>query len=96
MILLTGAAGFIGSNVLGALNARGRDDVIVVDDLADGTKCGNLSSRGFADYLDAEELRRWLAIDPARPGFDRHYWSIVRRLPRRAADPVKRQVRHDD
>ena len=68
MILLTGAAGFIGSNVLGALNARGRDDVIVVDDLADGTKCGNLSSRGFADYLDAEELLASLDRLPALAG----------------------------
>mgnify|MGYP006277570021 CR=1 FL=1 len=56
MILLTGAAGFIGSNILAALNARGRDDVIAVDDLTDGVKCANLSGRAFADYLDAEEL----------------------------------------
>ena len=56
MILLTGAAGFIGSNILAALNARGRDDVLVVDDLADGTKCANLSGRSFADYMDADEL----------------------------------------
>lgn len=56
MILLTGAAGFIGSNILASLNARGRDDVIVVDDLTDGAKCANLSGRGFADYLDADDL----------------------------------------
>ena len=56
MILLTGAAGFIGSNILAALNARGRDDVIVVDDLTDGAKCANLSGRGFADYLAPDEL----------------------------------------
>lgn len=56
MILLTGAAGFIGSNILGALNARGRDDVIAVDDLSDGAKCANLAGRSFADYLDADDL----------------------------------------
>jgi len=56
MILLTGAAGFIGSNILAALNARVRDDVIAVDDLTDGAKCANLAGRGFADYLDAGEL----------------------------------------
>jgi ADP-L-glycero-D-manno-heptose 6-epimerase len=56
MILLTGAAGFIGSNILAALNARGRDDVIVVDDLTDGAKCANLAGRGFTDYLDADDL----------------------------------------
>jgi len=56
MILLTGGAGFIGANVLGALNDAGRDDVIVVDDLRDGGKCANLSGRGFADYLDVADL----------------------------------------
>lgn len=56
MILLTGAAGFIGSNILKSLNDSGRDDVIVVDDLSDGTKCGNLAGLQFADYLDAAEL----------------------------------------
>jgi len=56
MILLTGAAGFIGSNILSALNARGRDDVIAVDDLSDGAKCANLAGRSFADYLDADDL----------------------------------------
>lgn len=56
MILLTGGAGFIGSNILAAINAAGRDDVIVVDDLSDGSKCRNLSGRSFADYLDVQEL----------------------------------------
>ncbi len=56
MILLTGGAGFIGSNILAACNARGRDDVIVVDDLRDGAKCANLAGRAFADYLDVDEL----------------------------------------
>jgi len=56
MILLTGAAGFIGSNILATLNARGRDDVILVDDLTDGGKCASLAGRGFADYVDADDL----------------------------------------
>jgi len=56
MILLTGGAGFIGSNILAALNDRGHDDIIVVDDLTDGSKCRNLAGRGFADYLDVAEL----------------------------------------
>jgi len=56
MILLTGAAGFIGSNILAALNARGHTDVLAVDDLTEGTKCANLAGKSFADYLDGDEL----------------------------------------
>jgi ADP-L-glycero-D-manno-heptose 6-epimerase len=63
MILLTGAAGFIGSNILAALNARGCDDVIVVEDLTDGTKCANLSGKSFADYLDVSELAEAMTYD---------------------------------
>lgn len=57
MLLVTGAAGFIGSNVLSALNARGIDDIIAVDDLSDGRKCLNLAGKKFADYRDYRELR---------------------------------------
>lgn len=56
MILLTGAAGFIGSNILKALNAEGRDDIICVDDLTDGAKCKNLADKKFAHYYDWREL----------------------------------------
>ena len=49
MILLTGAAGFIGSNILAALNARGQTDILAVDDLTEGVKCANLAGKSFAD-----------------------------------------------
>jgi ADP-L-glycero-D-manno-heptose 6-epimerase len=65
MILLTGGAGFIGSNILRALNESGRTDVIVADDLTDGTKCANLTGRAFADYIDAGDLDSRL---PTLPG----------------------------
>lgn len=58
MILLTGAAGFIGSNVLKALNAQGRDDIICVDDLTDGRKMQNLAERKFFYYCDYRDLDR--------------------------------------
>jgi len=38
MIVVTGGAGMIGSNIVAALNARGRSDILVVDDLTDGHK----------------------------------------------------------
>lgn len=57
MILLTGGAGFIGSAVLWALNSRGRDDIIVVDNLADSQKWRNLVKRSYADYLHRDALR---------------------------------------
>lgn len=61
-ILLTGAAGFIGSNILRALGQSGYD-VIAVDDLTDGRKCANLVDGGFADYLDVHELAPEIAAD---------------------------------
>ena len=52
-IVVTGAAGFIGSNIVKALNARGIDDIIAVDDLTQGDKFRNLASLRIADYVDA-------------------------------------------
>ncbi|MBT2771756.1 ADP-glyceromanno-heptose 6-epimerase [Halomonas sp. ISL-60] len=56
MIVVTGGAGFIGANLVKALNARGRNDVMVVDDLRDGTKFVNLADCTLADYLDKDDF----------------------------------------
>ncbi|MGO2391233.1 MAG: ADP-glyceromanno-heptose 6-epimerase [Halomonas sp.] len=56
MIVITGGAGFIGANLVKALNARGRNDVMVVDDLRDGTKFVNLADCTLADYLDKDDF----------------------------------------
>jgi ADP-L-glycero-D-manno-heptose 6-epimerase len=53
-IVVTGAAGFIGSNIVKGLNARGIDDIIAVDDLTDGEKFSNLADLQIADYIDAD------------------------------------------
>jgi len=52
LIVVTGAAGFIGSNLVRALNARGRTDLLLVDDLTNGHKFANLVDCDFADYMD--------------------------------------------
>jgi ADP-L-glycero-D-manno-heptose 6-epimerase len=53
-VVVTGAAGFIGSNLARALNDRGVDDVIAVDSLVNGDKFRNLVDLSLADYIDAD------------------------------------------
>lgn len=59
-ILLTGAAGFIGSYLLGYLNAKGYTDIIIADDFSDEDKWFNFDSKQFAEKIEREELFEWL------------------------------------
>ncbi|HTS23861.1 MAG TPA: ADP-glyceromanno-heptose 6-epimerase [Casimicrobiaceae bacterium] len=54
--VVTGAAGFIGSSLVKALNARGEKEIIAVDDLTNGEKFRNLADCEIADYLDRDEF----------------------------------------
>ncbi|MBL4783659.1 MAG: ADP-glyceromanno-heptose 6-epimerase [Porticoccaceae bacterium] len=56
MIIVTGGAGFIGSNIVHGLNARGVNDILVVDDLTDGTKFKNIVDARIADYMDKDDF----------------------------------------
>ncbi|MGY4311373.1 ADP-glyceromanno-heptose 6-epimerase [Bradyrhizobium sp. JR3.5] len=60
MFLVTGGAGFIGSNVVAALNDAGRSDVAVCDILGDDGKWRNLAKRQIADFVPPAELMAWL------------------------------------
>ncbi|MBL8583345.1 MAG: NAD-dependent epimerase/dehydratase family protein, partial [Rhizobiaceae bacterium] len=65
MIVVTGGAGMIGSNIVAALNAQGRTDIVVVDDLTDGQKFRNLSDLSITDYLDKDEFLALVKADAA-------------------------------
>ena len=60
MLLVTGGAGFIGSNVVAALNDAGRADVVVCDALGHDGKWRNLAKRQLADIVPPAELPDWL------------------------------------
>lgn len=55
-VVVTGAAGMVGSNIVHGLNAMGIDEVIAVDDLTDGMKYRNLLGATLADYFDRSEF----------------------------------------
>jgi ADP-L-glycero-D-manno-heptose 6-epimerase len=55
-VVVTGAAGMIGSNLVHGLNGAGIDDIIAVDDLTDGAKYRNLLGAKLSDYFDRAEF----------------------------------------
>ena len=56
MIVVTGGAGFIGSNIVRALNRRGISDILIVDNLSSGQKFLNLNVLRYADYMHKGEF----------------------------------------
>lgn len=60
MIIVTGATGFIGSNIIADLNARGRTDLLLVDDLGSHGKWKNIAKRRFMDLLDYRSVEQLL------------------------------------
>jgi ADP-L-glycero-D-manno-heptose 6-epimerase len=66
-VIVTGAAGFIGANLVKALNERGETDIVAVDNLTRADKFANLADCEIADYLDKDDFRARVA----RGAFDK-------------------------
>jgi ADP-L-glycero-D-manno-heptose 6-epimerase len=60
-VIVTGAAGFVGANLVRALNAQGETDIVAVDNLTRAEKFRNLVDCEIADYLDKDDFRSRLA-----------------------------------
>jgi ADP-L-glycero-D-manno-heptose 6-epimerase len=71
-ILLTGAAGFIGSYLLGYLNGKGSQDIVIVDDFEDEDKWFNTEGKNFSRKLDRSDLFIWLADENNKPDIILH------------------------
>ncbi|MCK4913132.1 MAG: ADP-glyceromanno-heptose 6-epimerase [Planctomycetes bacterium] len=56
MIIVTGAAGFIGSALIAALNKRGISDILAVDQLGSDNRWKNLQNLSFADYVEKDDF----------------------------------------
>ncbi len=63
MYVVTGAAGFIGANLIQGLNAKGQTNILAVDDLSDGKKFTNLADTDIADYQDMADFLQAIIDD---------------------------------
>ena len=63
MIVVTGGAGFIGSNIVRALNLRGEEDILIVDNLGKGDKYKNLIGLKFYDYIHMDDFIKKITSD---------------------------------
>lgn len=62
-IIVTGGAGFIGSNLISKLNSLGKNNIIVVDDLSDGKKISNLSNLDIYDFISVRDFYEHINLE---------------------------------
>ena len=60
MIIVTGGAGFIGSNLVYSVNQKGINDILIIDNLSNAAKHLNLNSLEFSDFIDKSDLNEYL------------------------------------
>src|SRR6266542_2298673 len=71
-IMVTGAAGFIGSCLVGYLNKKGYGNIIIVDDFCEKEKQPNYSDKKISGSIEREHLFGWLENDPVKIDFVFH------------------------
>ena len=72
MIVVTGAAGFIGSCLITKLNDEGHQDLLLVDDFSKPEKNKNFEGKAYTKTMDREEFPGWLAENPSEVNFIFH------------------------
>lgn len=70
MIVVTGAAGFIGSALIAGLNDRGISDILAIDRLGDDHRWKNLRNLSFADYVEKDDFLEMVLDGKAPPGIN--------------------------
>ncbi len=66
MIIVTGAAGFIGSNLVAGLNKEGIDDIVLADDFSSEVKNRNLSGKKYLEKINRDRFLKWLMKNGSR------------------------------
>jgi ADP-L-glycero-D-manno-heptose 6-epimerase len=72
MIVVTGAAGFIGSVLVGKLNSIGIENILMVDDFSNEQKKVNWSSKKFSDKMDRADFLKWFDENASQVTFVYH------------------------